>query len=349
MIFLPNFQFGGGEKISLDLAKEFKSNNIEVTFAVQKQNGEFADEIKNNFQIKILTSSYLSSFFKLLYILFSSRYDVLISNYFPLNVISCFAGFITLTKVIAIEHSPPSLTPFISLNKYKFFTFLFYNLSYRIICVSNGVKSDIINNCYIHKKKFITIYNPIPNHGYRIKKNDNDIFKIITVGRLKNQKNHFLLIDAINLLNSNIKNKIQVEIIGDGELKKDLYNYIIKLKLDKNIKIMGFKKNPMQFVAKSNLFVLSSDYEGLPTVLIEALYTGIDIISTDCPYGPSEILSNYPNSILVPIKNALAMSKAIENYFENKNKIFIKKENNITTFLPEIIFKQYYSLIYDHE
>jgi glycosyltransferase involved in cell wall biosynthesis len=346
LIFLPNFQFGGGEKISLDLAKEFKNNNIEVIFVVQEQKGEFSEEIMNFFQVKTLTKSYLTCFIKLLYILFFNRYDALISNYFPLNVISCFAGFITFTKVIAVEHSPPSLTPFINLNKYKFFTFLFYNLSHKIICVSNGVKLDILNNCYILKKKFLTIYNPIPDHGYRIKKNNNDIFKIITVGRLKHQKNHFLLIDAINLLDPKIKNNIHVEIIGDGELKNDLLEYIKKLKLFKNIKLIGFKKNPMEYVAQSNLFVLSSNYEGLPTVLIEALYTGIDIISTNCPYGPSEILPNYPNSTLTPINNAAAMSKSIENYFNNKNKIYFKK-NTITNFLPETIFKKYYSVIYD--
>lgn len=349
LIFLPNLQFGGGEKISFDLAKEFKKNNVEVIFALQQLEGEFIEEVKNIFEIKTFSSSYLVCLFKLFFHLLSNRYDVLISNYFPLNVISCFAGFISFTRVVAIEHSPPSLTPFINLNKYKFFSFLFYNLSYKIICVSNGVKKDIIDNCFINKKKILTIYNPIPDHGYRVKKNDNSKFKIITVGRLKHQKNHFLLIEAINLLKENIKNSIQLEIIGDGELKKDLYDCIKNFKLDRQIKLIGFKENPMKYVAQSSLFVLSSDYEGLPTVLIEALYTGIDIISTNCPYGPSEILSNYPNSTLVPVNDTRAMSRAIENYFVNKNKTIEKKENNIKNFLPQIVFAKYYSIIYGND
>ena len=74
----------------------------------------------------------------------------------------------------------------------------------------------------------------------------------------------------------------------------------------------------MKYVARSNSFISSSDYEGLPTVLIEASYTGIDIISTDCPYGPSETLKNYSNSTLVSVKNKNMLSSSIEKYYNKK-------------------------------
>lgn len=349
LILLPNFQYGGGEKISLNLAQEFKKNQIEVTFISQFIEGEFTEEIKKNYFIIKLSKSYFISFLKLLYFLFVKKYDALISNYFPLNTIASLAGFISFTKVLCLEHSPPTLTPFINNKKYKFFTLLFYNLAHKIICVSEGIKNDIINNTYVFKNKLLTIYNPIPDHGYRITNNRSEKFKIISVGRLKYQKNHFLLIDAIKLLNENIKKNISVSIIGDGELKEKLENYIKKNNLNNIIKILGFKNNPMKYVAKSNLFILSSDYEGLPTVLIEASYTGIDIISTDCPYGPSEILKNYSNSTLVSVKNRNMLCSSIEKYYNKKINKSLKRKNIDQSYLPNTIFKKYYSVIYKNE
>lgn len=349
LILLPNFQYGGGEKISLNLAQEFKKNQIEVTFITQFIEGEFTEEIKKKYPIIKLSKSYFISFFKLLYFLYVKKYDALISNYFPLNTIASLAGFISFTKVLCLEHSPPTLTPFINIKKYKIFTCLFYNLSHKIICVSEGIKNDIIKNTFVLKNKLLTIYNPIPDHGYRITNKKSEIFKIISVGRLKHQKNHFLLIDSIKLLNDNIKKNILVNIVGDGELKEKLENYIKKNNLNKIIKILGFKQNPMKYVAESNLFILSSDYEGLPTVLIEALYTGIDIISTDCPYGPSEILKNYSNSTLVSIKNSNMMSASIEKYYNKKSNNFLLKQNIEKSYLPNTIFEKYFSVIYHNE
>ena len=80
LILLPNFQYGGGEKISLNLAQEFKKNQIEVTFISQFIEGEFTEEIKKNYFIIKLSKSYFISFLKLLYFLFVKKYDALISN-----------------------------------------------------------------------------------------------------------------------------------------------------------------------------------------------------------------------------------------------------------------------------
>ena len=232
------------------------------------------------------------------------------------------------------------------MKKYKLLSSIFYNLSNKIISVSEGVKQDILNNTFINKNKIITIYNPVPDHGYRIKNIINKKFTLVTVGKLKSQKNHILLCNSINLLNDNIKKNIILHIVGDGELENNLKNYIKSNQLGEIINLVGYKSDPMKFVTNCDLFVLSSDYEGLPTVLIEAMYTGIYILSTDCPHGPKEILCDYPNSLLVPIKDPLILSKSIEKiYLEKKIKNSVKIEFN--KFDPEIAYVQYHSLVYE--
>ena len=113
---------------------------------------------------------------------------------------------------------------------------------------------------------------------------------IITVGRFTDQKDQITLLKAINLIKSKIN--FRLIIIGKGVEKKNLINFISENNLSKNIKIFNFMKNPFNLIRSSDLFVLTSRYEGLPNVLLEALTLKKFIISTDCPTGPKEILLN---------------------------------------------------------
>ena len=133
---------------------------------------------------------------------------------------------------------------------------------------------------------------------------------------MEDQKDHHTLIKGIN----SIKNKIKIKllIIGSGKLQEQLSSLIKDFRLEKNIKILNNILNPYPYILKSDLFILSSIYEGLPNVLLEAITLNKFIISTDCPTGPKEILSNGKGGILVPIKNYRKLGKEIIKFKENK-------------------------------
>ena len=100
--------------------------------------------------------------------------------------------------------------------------------------------------------------------------------------------------------------------MGSGEILNELIKYSKKINVYHKIWFLGYNKNISKIISHCDIFVLSSDYEGLPTVLIEALYTGIKIVSTDCPYGPREIVLNGKIGSLSKTNNSLELCNAIK-------------------------------------
>ena len=197
-------------------------------------------------------------------------------------------------------------------------------------------KADmIISNSELFKnqleKKFNInvncIYNPLDLHNI-IKKSKINInipffkskkfLKVVTVGRLVDQKDHTTLIKSIFIL----KNKIPIKLIilGQGKLKAELENLINALNLQDNIKLIGYRNNPYNYIKKSDLFVLSSKFEGLPNVLIETLALKKFIISSNCDTGPSEILKDGQYGDLFEVGDHKELAKKITNFFYNNKK-----------------------------
>jgi glycosyltransferase involved in cell wall biosynthesis len=113
---------------------------------------------------------------------------------------------------------------------------------------------------------------------------------------------------------------------GDPAYYQSLLTLVQSLNLEQDVNFIGFQKNPFAFLAKSKVFVLSSIYEGLPGVLIQALALGCQLVSTDCQHGPREILDNGKYGKLVPVRNHEAMAKAIIDSINGPNDQSGKKE-----------------------
>ena len=356
IIFMPTIDGGGVEKnfflITNYLCTKFKDVSvISLSKSYQK---------KLNPKIKFITFNVnlpnsigrrikfiISLFLLMKKILFNRSYTVLCFQGLAYCIILCK---ILSTKIIIRSNSSPSGWSKKHIKKilYK----KIYNMADKIIVNSVEFKKELKSKFNLNSE---CIYNPlnkkeiIRNSKKKInisffKKKD---FKIISVARFSNQKDHFCLIRSINLLKNKYKN-IKVLLIGSGNKEKEILNYINELKLNKIIKILKFKKNPYPYIKKSNLFILSSNFEGLPNVLLEAITLKKFVISSNCPTGPSEILDNGNGGLLFNVGDHKALSKKIIYAIHNKKKcnkklLFAEKRLNRFEFSKNLL--KYYNIL----
>jgi glycosyltransferase involved in cell wall biosynthesis len=277
------------------------------------------------------------------------------------NYINILSSYISKHIAIISERAMPSIHYSYGLNGKinKFLIkFLYHKAS---LCIANSQvnKKDLEGNFAV--MNVVSIPNPfdieliseLSNQNIDIEKKK---FTFITIGRLDNGKNHKLIIDAIKDIDADLW------IIGDGDLKGNLQNYIKESELTDKVQLLGKKENPFSFLSKADCFVFASNNEGFPNVLIEALACELPIISTDCQSGPREILA--PNSnmnfqlknnieltqygILTPIKNVEKLRKAMNLMIDDKKLRNNYKEWSIqraNDFRVEKIIKEYEEII----
>lgn len=215
-----------------------------------------------------------------------------------------------------------------------------------LLCVSKGVEEDILGLGVV-PKSIQTIYNPYDFNLIKQLANKEIAFKIPTreylvhVGRFAQLKRHDILIKAF----SKIKNKsLLLVLVGEGKEKKNIVNLISELDLYDRVIFAGFQSNPYPIIKNARLLLLTSDNEGLPTVLIEALVLGVKVISTNCPSGPFEILAPKFKHYLTPVgdykKLAIKMDEVLE---EKSNEI---PESIIKPFEANSVIAQYKELLH---
>lgn len=169
---------------------------------------------------------------------------------------------------------------------------------------------------------------------------------IATAGRLEPQKNHLMLLQAVSLLVSEFPD-IRCEIFGDGSLKDSLDGTIKKMGLEGNIVLMGHKSGVTNFIAKSQIFVMTSNFEGLSNSLIEALILGKVCISTKYP-GADEIIDNNKNGLLVPMNDSEDLASKIREVFLDhnlNNRLSLEAKLSSSKYEQNNVLKQWDELI----
>lgn len=223
-------------------------------------------------------------------------------------------------------------------------SYYFFN---KVVCISEAIKVDLIENCgFKFKSKLQVIYNP--HNVAEIEKlalieieslAEVELFKndvILFLGRMSAQKAPWHLIKAFSLL-ENIDNKIKLVLIGDGDnaITNYLKELINKLNIEKNVVFLGRKSNPYQYLKRAKILALSSYYEGTPNVIVEAIATETPIVSSNCTDGIIELMSQNENK---KIENCIHTESGIitPNFF--KGTLLIPTEESITQ--EEIIFSK---------
>ena len=143
--------------------------------------------------------------------------------------------------------------------------------------------------------------------------------KIISVGRLEYQKGFDILIDVWKKVDEKHSDWV-LEIYGEGSLRKELQDKIDSLNLTDSLILKGSEKNIQSKYLESSIYMMSSRYEGMPMVLLEAMSCGLPLVSFDCPCGPKDIIKDGENGFLVKFGNIEEMAKKINYLIENEDK-----------------------------
>ena len=221
-----------------------------------------------------------------------------------------------------------------------------YNNS-NMIAVSKGVMEDILE-FGVNPKTITNIYNPFDFEDIRKKslEYNSEIPRekyIINIARFAKHKRHDVLIKAY--ANANIDHKLVLmgttDKLADEENLLNIKNLINKLGIRNQVIFTGFVINPYPWLKQADLFVLSSDIEGLANVLVESLILNTMVVSTNCPFGPSEVLTGELSNFLSPVSDDKALSENIIRAINNPVNI---TEKHISKFNAKTISKQYLSL-----
>ena len=185
--------------------------------------------------------------------------------------------------------------------------------------VSHGVAAQLDEIPGMSRDRIHTIYNPVVSAGLNRKAREPANHPwieepegpvILAIGRMKKVKDFSTLLSSFARLLS--RRAARLIVLGEGPLRRNLVSQARDLGIAEHVDFPGFMENPYAFLAKANLFVLSSRHEALPTVLIEALACGCPVVSTDCPFGPREILEDGRFGTLVPVGDAEALASAMD-------------------------------------
>lgn len=363
LFFLPTLGGGGAERTIVQLANIFAERQYNVHLAVcdiTGNNGKLLPEVESKVTIIDLSCKrVLLAISPLKKLMVKENYDWICATQTHSNIIALISKKIAAvsSKLIVREVSTPSINIKLKGLKKWLFKVLVretYKFSDFVVCVSNGVKNDFCSYYSYDKKNIFTIYDPVLDKYFLNKLTakvqhkffDDDKKVILAIGRLTEAKNFNLLIHSFKHLHDNYP-KTRLIILGEGELRAELEKLILDLNLTAVVELPGFDPNPYAYFKYASLFVLSSNWEGLPGVLIQALASKIKIVSTNCPSGPMEILDNSKYGLLVECDNQPALSQAMEQaiFKEYVNYSDEELESHLKSFHVDSIVEEYLLLM----
>ena len=320
-LFLPKLEGGGAERITLNLARGLRERGHAVDLVVAVGGGSYAGHVPEGVRlVEFGARRSLMAVPALVRYLGRHPPAAFLSALNHANIVALWAARWASYEgsLVVAEHNDPR-TGGRSTLKDRFFHRLmrwFYPWADRVIAVSQGVKEGLEEAVGLAAASVEVIYNPVITPEVRAalrERPDHPFFAqppvVLAVGRLTRQKNFAHLLRAFALLRQDTD--VRLVILGEGELRQDLERQVASLGLSEVVSMPGFVANPYAYLSVADLFVLSSDWEGLPTVLIEALAAGTPIVATDCRSGPREILKGGRHGTLVPVGDSGALADAM--------------------------------------
>lgn len=323
--FVPSLSGGGAERCIITMANYFADEGYDVDLLVAYSHGEYFNLLNKKVNFILLSNKgVLYSVYPLIKYLKNKNPMAIVSTLTHSNIAVVIARFFAKRniKLILREANTPSQESLTNV-KHRIINRLasiLYPFADYVVGVSDGVVKDLLKYYPLKESKVARIYNPTPvskisieaqvqtDHPWLIDKNTT---VLLAAGRLSKQKDFVTLIKAFSLLRKSINAKLII--LGDGEEKNNLINLTHHLNIHHDVDFPGFVDNVFSFMGGADLFVLSSLYEGLPGVLIQALSSGCPVVATDCFSGPREILEDGKYGYLVKVNDEQSLVNAIRN------------------------------------
>ena len=321
--FLPNLHGGGAERVAVNLLKGMAKRNILLDLVLASAEGSYLAQVPEEVRVvNLAVGRVFKAILPLSHYLKQTRPSVLLSHLNHANIIAIIASKLayTKTRLVLVEHNTLSTSKATSIRG-KFiplFMKLLYPYADVIVGVAKGVSLDLELRLCLAAGKVSTIYNPVIDEELITKAKaplNHPWFQtgappvFLSVGRLSIQKDFPTLIKAFAILRKQVLARLLI--LGEGDSRDELESMIYSLGLSEDVSMPGFIENPYAYMHRTSAFVLSSRWEGLPTVLIEAMACGCPVISTNCHSGPNEILESGKYGHLVPIGDPITLSKAM--------------------------------------
>lgn len=324
-IFLPGLYGGGAERSMLNLASGFAERGVSVDLIVGVMDGPLQNQIPHQVSLVPFNARRtLNVGPTLVKYLRQRRPPAMLTALNRANLMALWARKIACvpTRIVISERNSMSLEAqngqSFKSRIYPLLGRLFYAWADEIVAVSASTADDLAKQVHIARERITVIGNPIVTPLLQAKRNESIAHPwfgpdqppvILSVGRLSPQKDMQLLINAFAHLYP--KHPARLMILGEGPLRPQLEELVRTFHLDDVVSLPGWVSNPIAYMRQSAVFVLCSRWEGLPGVLIEAMYAGVPVVATDAPGGAKEILQNGKYGTLVPVGDINSLADAL--------------------------------------
>ena len=356
-LFLPGLYDGGAERIVLNLAKGISARGYAVDLVLARAEGPYMEQVPAAVRlIDLKAPRVLQSVPALVKYLRQEHPTVLLSAMFA-NVIAVWArrlSGIPHRLVLTEQNTLSSLVRNKADVRWKLYPRLaswFYPWADHVVAVSKYVADDLVQIARIPAERVELIYNPIVTPELLEKSKapvqhpwfcEDQPPVIVGIGRLTDQKAFDVLIQAFSIVRK--KRLARLVILGEGENRAALASLVQQLKLENDVDLVGYWQNPYPFVTHAAAFTLPSRWEGLPTILVEALYLGARIVATDCPGGTSEILKGGQYGKLVPVEDPLSLAEAIDCSLDSQQPCYPRE--SWEPFHLDVVLDRYINLLF---
>jgi glycosyltransferase involved in cell wall biosynthesis len=326
-IFTANMDGGGAERAMAKLAGGIAEQGYDVDLVLSRAEGHYLAEVPDTVRIVDLDASrVLTSIPALIRYLRRERPAAMLTSMNYVNVVGIWARALARVEIRLVVNEQNALSLEAANSPRRRHRLLprligrFYPWADRIVSVARGTADDLARTTGVPRERIEVVHNPIvtPQLMELAKASlDHPWFRpgeppvVVSVGRLSQQKDFGTLLRAFARVRD--RRPARLVILGEGPERRNLETLVAELGLDAAASLPGWVANPYPWMTRAGAYVLSSRWEGLPSVLIEALYCGVPIVATDCLSGPREILDDGEHGLLVPVGNVEELARGIES------------------------------------
>jgi glycosyltransferase involved in cell wall biosynthesis len=325
MIFRPNLADGGADRVTVTLLKYLDLRRFDPTLVLMRKEGQMLGHVPKAVRVLELGSRRLRGAWPALTRLVRAESpDVLVSTSSGGNLVVSLAQWLSghRCRLVLSERTMFSMArkeriPWtVPIGAVKRFL---YRRAHLVMAVSQGVADDLVQVLRLPRSLVRVVYNPIVDESLLDQAEqplahpwfEDGVPVVLAAGRLITQKDYPTLLEAFGQVRRSRPARLMI--LGEGVLRPALEALVKEMGMEQDVQLPGFVINPFPYMKRCTVFVLSSKFEGLPGVLIQAMACGAPVISTDCPSGPAEIIEPGRSGLLVPVGNADSLAREIEH------------------------------------